>query len=195
MPSPRRTSPFSSPGPGQKPTPHPARPGIPLRARPHSNQSRKSIKKPLKPLCQNISFQPINPAPHSAIPHSADRNRPSKTQPDSIRLNQTTRFFSRSAPNPHSAFPDPKDGDTSEQWKERRGDPSREMVLWLARRHTAMTLGQLGERAGPTDYAAIAMALKRFELKMQNDPNLRKTMQNLEGVMCNVKMCPMFVVS
>jgi chromosomal replication initiation ATPase DnaA len=69
------------------------------------------------------------------------------------------------------------------------------MVLWLARRHTAMTLGQLGERAGPTDYAAIAMALKRFELKMQNDPNLRKTMQNLEGVMCNVKMCPMFVVS
>ncbi len=55
-----------------------------------------------------------------------------------------------------------------------------------------MTLGQLGEQAAPTDYAAIAMALKRFELKMENVPNLRKTMQNLEGLMCKVKMCPKF---
>jgi REP element-mobilizing transposase RayT len=73
-------------------------------------------------------------------------------------------------------------------FKERRGDPGREMVLWLARRHTGMTLGQLGERAGPTDYAAIAMALKRFELKMENDPKLRKTMRDLESLLCNVKM-------
>ena len=74
------------------------------------------------------------------------------------------------------------------EFKERRGDPGREMVFWLARRHTGMTLGQLGERAGAADYAAVAMALKRFELKMENDAKLRKDMQALEGTMLIVKM-------
>ena len=75
-----------------------------------------------------------------------------------------------------------------EEFKERRGDPGREMVFWLARRHAGMTLGQLGERSGATDYAAVAMALRRFELKMKNDANLRTEMQELEGTMFNVKM-------
>ena len=74
------------------------------------------------------------------------------------------------------------------EFKERRGDPGREMVLWLARRHTGMTLAQLGERAGGADYAAVAMALKRFELKIENEAKLRKEMQKLEGAMFNVKM-------
>ncbi len=74
------------------------------------------------------------------------------------------------------------------EFKERRGHPGREMVLWLARRHTGMTLAQLGERAGATDYAAIAMALKRFGSKMENDAKLRKEMQELERTMLNVNM-------
>ena len=74
------------------------------------------------------------------------------------------------------------------EFKERRGDPGREMVLWLARRHSGMTLRQLGERAGPADYAAVAMALRRFESKMENDSELRTKMHDLEGKLLNVKM-------
>jgi REP element-mobilizing transposase RayT len=74
------------------------------------------------------------------------------------------------------------------EFKNRHGDPGREMVLWLARRHTGMTLGQLGERAGGADYAAVAMALRRFEWKMEGDGELRAEMQKLEGHLCNVKM-------
>ena len=33
------------------------------------------------------------------------------------------------------------------EFRERHGDPGREMVFWLARRHAGMTLGQLGARA------------------------------------------------
>jgi len=47
----------------------------------------------------------------------------------------------------------------------RRGDLGREMVWWLARRHAGMTLRQLGEKAGRTDYAPVGMELKRYEFK------------------------------
>ena len=57
-------------------------------------------------------------------------------------------------------------------------DSGREMVFWLARRHTGMTLGQLGERAGATDYAAVAMALRRSERKMEGDGELRAECKN-----------------
>ncbi len=72
--------------------------------------------------------------------------------------------------------------------KERRGDPSREMVWWLARRHTGMTLRQLGARAGRVDYAAVAMALRRFEAKVKEDATLRSEMETLERKMFNVKI-------
>jgi chromosomal replication initiation ATPase DnaA len=62
------------------------------------------------------------------------------------------------------------------------------MVFWLARRHAGMTLAQLGERSGGADYAAVAMALRRFETKMKNDPTLRTAMQELERRMFHVKM-------
>jgi len=66
-------------------------------------------------------------------------------------------------------------------WQESKnltGDPSREMVWWLARRHAGMTLAQLGAQAGPTDYAAVAMALKRFESKMEGNQKMKAEMQN-----------------
>jgi len=40
-----------------------------------------------------------------------------------------------------------------------------EMVWWLARRPAGMTLRVLGDKAGRTDYSAVGMALKRYELK------------------------------
>ena len=75
-----------------------------------------------------------------------------------------------------------------QETKDLTGDPSREMVWWLARRHAGMTLAQLGAQAGPTDYAAVAMALKRFESKMEGNQKMKAEMQKLERRMLNVKM-------
>ena len=48
--------------------------------------------------------------------------------------------------------------------------------------------GHLGERAGGNDYAAVAMAQKRFESKMKNDAKLRNETRELERDMLYVKM-------
>ena len=45
------------------------------------------------------------------------------------------------------------------------------MVWWLARRHAGMTVS--GREIRPNDYAAVGMALKRYELKMKEDPAIR----------------------
>ena len=74
-------------------------------------------------------------------------------------------------------------------WQESKdliGDPSREVVWWLARRHAGLPLAQLGAEAGPTDYAAVAMALKRFESKMKGNQIMKAEMQKLERRMLNV---------
>ena len=42
------------------------------------------------------------------------------------------------------------------------------------------TRGELGEKAGRADYAAVGMALKRFKLKMKKDPAIRTETQMLE---------------
>jgi REP element-mobilizing transposase RayT len=56
-------------------------------------------------------------------------------------------------------------GEAWEDFSQRRGDPGREMVWWLARRHCGLTLRELGQRAGAADYAAVGMALSRFEAR------------------------------
>lgn len=74
-----------------------------------------------------------------------------------------------------------------EEFKALHGDPGREMVLWLARRTTGMTLAQLGKQTN-ADYAAVSIALKRFELKMADDRKLRTTMHELEHHLLNVEI-------
>ena len=79
-------------------------------------------------------------------------------------------------------------GERWDDFRDRRGDSGREMVWWLARRHAGMTLRELGEKAGRTDYAAVGMALKRYELKMKKDPALRTETQMLERALLNVEI-------
>jgi hypothetical protein len=62
------------------------------------------------------------------------------------------------------------------------------MVYWLARRHAGMTPVQLGQRSGAADSAAVPLALRRFELKMEKNAKLRIKIQELEEQMLNVKM-------
>jgi REP element-mobilizing transposase RayT len=79
-------------------------------------------------------------------------------------------------------------GEAWEEFSQRRGDSGREMVWWLARRHCGLTLGQLGEKAGAVDYAAVGMALSRFESKMRASSDLRREATLIEGELLNVEM-------
>ena len=79
-------------------------------------------------------------------------------------------------------------GEKWEAFKDRRGDPGREMVWWLARRHCGMSLAELGLRAGGVDYAAVGMALKRFEAKLERESATRREMQAMEDQLLNVEI-------
>jgi putative transposase len=55
---------------------------------------------------------------------------------------------------------------------ERHGDKRRDLVLWVARRCTGLTLAELGRKAGGMDYAAVTMAVRRFPEACQRDKSL-----------------------
>jgi len=79
-------------------------------------------------------------------------------------------------------------GGSWEDFSKRRGDPGREMAWWLARRHCGLTLAELGKRAGGVDYAAVGMALSRFESKMRKNSDLRRGVTLIEEHLLNVEM-------
>jgi len=82
------------------------------------------------------------------------------------------------------------EGQRGESWgefRDRRGDSGRGMVRWLGRRHAGKMRKELGEKAG-RDYAAVWMALKRYELKMKKNPAMRTETQMLERSMLNVEI-------
>ena len=61
-----------------------------------------------------------------------------------------------------------------EAFQERHGDWGREMVLHLGRRECGLTLKELGTAVGGTDYAAVSVAIKRFEQRLARDDKLRR---------------------
>jgi len=77
-------------------------------------------------------------------------------------------------------------GEAREAFMDRRGDWGRALVLHLARRFCGLTLRELGERVGGTDYAAVSIMLKRFDLRAQKERKLRTTM-NRATAMLNVE--------
>ena len=56
-------------------------------------------------------------------------------------------------------------GEPWEDLKNRRGHPARSLAIVLSRRHTALTLREIGERCGGSDYAAVSQAQHRMETK------------------------------
>lgn len=66
---------------------------------------------------------------------------------------------------------------TGETWaffRDRHGDPRRDLVLWVARRCTGMTAAELGGAAGGMDYAAVTMAVRRFQSAQTRDKKLAR---------------------
>ena len=73
-----------------------------------------------------------------------------------------------------------------EEWSEvlgKRADWGRPLALWLARRYCGLTLREIGEAAGGMDYAAVSIALKRFEARLETDPELKKASQQAIAVL------------
>lgn len=60
------------------------------------------------------------------------------------------------------------------------------MLLWALRRCCGLTLKEVGEAVGGLDYAAVAMALKRFETRASKDGKLAAARAKT-GEMLNVK--------
>ena len=58
---------------------------------------------------------------------------------------------------------------TGKKWEEFRTmyrDPGRDLVLYLARMRSGLTLAQIGEKAGGLEYKTVGKAVKRFEVRM-----------------------------
>jgi hypothetical protein len=68
-----------------------------------------------------------------------------------------------------------------EGFRDGHGDWGRDLVLYLARRHCGLTLGELRARVGGLDYAAVGMAVRRMGQRLASDPALSKAAQRAEA--------------
>jgi len=55
-----------------------------------------------------------------------------------------------------------------------RGLGGQDLVLYGARRHCGVRLRELAVAAGGLNYGSVAVAVQRFEQRLQNDPLLRR---------------------
>ena len=75
---------------------------------------------------------------------------------------------------------------TGEGWpvyRERHGDKRRDLVLWVARRCTGLTLAEIGRKAGGMDYAAVTMAVRRFPLACKRDKALASLCEEVINIL------------
>jgi REP element-mobilizing transposase RayT len=71
-------------------------------------------------------------------------------------------------------------GERWEDFRDRHGDFGRDLVLWLARWTTGMTLSQIGVQVGGLDYASAGMAIRRFEICCQREKKLFQLREKLK---------------
>lgn len=77
----------------------------------------------------------------------------------------------------------------SEAWKtfrDKHGDEGRDLVFHLARRHSGLTLRQIGEKAGGLDYVAVSNAVRRFEKRLEEDRTAQRLKKAAEAQLLNV---------
>src|SRR5437667_70659 len=74
-------------------------------------------------------------------------------------------------------------GEKWEALRDRHGHWARELALYLGRRTCGLRLAELGSALGGTDYAAVSVAIKRFERRLIRDRSLRKTVESIEQLL------------
>lgn len=77
-------------------------------------------------------------------------------------------------------------GEPWQAFANRHGDWGRDAALWLGRRAGRLSLRELGERAQGLDYAAVAVAVRRFPGRLAHDAALAKIVRALERQLSNV---------
>ncbi len=65
-------------------------------------------------------------------------------------------------------------GESWLDFADRYGDSGRDLALYLARRRSGLTLGELGREFGITEYKTVAAAINRFEKSLETDSSKRK---------------------
>jgi hypothetical protein len=66
---------------------------------------------------------------------------------------------------------------TGEKWDEfanRHGDNGRALVYKAAREYAGLTMREIGEKTGGADYAAVAIAIRRLNQKLNSDKELSR---------------------
>ena len=79
-------------------------------------------------------------------------------------------------------------GERWESFRDRYGDWGRDAALWLGRRVGRLTLGQLAERIGGLDYAAVGAAVSRYQRRLATDRRLAAAMVKLTKRLSNIEM-------
>jgi putative transposase len=64
---------------------------------------------------------------------------------------------------------------------------ARKVAIYLMRKHTGMTNGEIGEIFGGLTYSAVAKARERFAGQLSTDRTLRRTIQEITAIMSYVK--------
>lgn len=72
-------------------------------------------------------------------------------------------------------------GENFDDFCDRYGDWGLGMVLYLARRHSGLTLAQIGKRAGGRTYKAVSANIRYTQKKLDNEPELRKIYRQCEN--------------
>ena len=70
-----------------------------------------------------------------------------------------------------------------EVWLHKHGDWGKWLVLRLARPYSGITLSELGEEAGGSDYAAVSVGLRRFEKRSKTDRALRRACEKAKQML------------
>ena len=78
-------------------------------------------------------------------------------------------------------------GEPWQSFRDRHGDGTRDMILYLGRRRCGMKLKELAAACGLGNYGSVAMAVKRYERKLAEDADELRRMHEITQ-MLNVKM-------
>jgi len=70
-----------------------------------------------------------------------------------------------------------KRGESWTEFSNRHGDWGRELVLYLARRRSGLTLGEIGMALGIKEYKTVGRAVQRFAADMSRDRAKRRTVK------------------
>ncbi|MFO7535829.1 MAG: hypothetical protein R6X19_09150, partial [Kiritimatiellia bacterium] len=77
-------------------------------------------------------------------------------------------------------------GEKWEAFRDRQGDWGRDVVLWLAQRHTGLTLPEIAKAAGVADHRAAGKAVERMEKRMRENRELKQIAAQVKKVLSEV---------